>query len=66
MSAWRVENAGEILSARLNRTIAREHMGHEDLETLFSWEIAHRSDKHRRRRKIQQLLVDEITSLFRD
>jgi len=39
----------------------KEHTRHEDLETLFGWEIAHRSDKHRRRRKIQQLIVDEIT-----
>ena len=39
----------------------KEHTGHEDLETLFGWEIAHRSDKHRKRRKIQQLIVDEIT-----
>ncbi|MEQ8963172.1 MAG: hypothetical protein RLP02_35585, partial [Coleofasciculus sp. C2-GNP5-27] len=26
--------------------------------------IAHRSDKHRKRRKIQQLIVDEITFVF--
>ena len=38
----------------------KEHTGHEDLETLFGWEIVHRSDKHRVRRKIQQLIVDEI------
>lgn len=42
----------------------REHTGHEDLETLFGWEIAHRSDMHRMRRKIQQLIVDEITFVF--
>lgn len=40
---------------------AKEHTSHEDLSTLFGWEIAHRSDKHRRRRKVQQLIVDEIT-----
>jgi hypothetical protein len=39
----------------------KEHTGYEDLETLFGWEIAHRDDKHRKRRKIQQLIVDEIT-----
>jgi hypothetical protein len=39
----------------------QEHTGHKDLETLFGWEIAHRSDKRRMRRKIQQLIVDEIT-----
>ncbi|MEM9540757.1 MAG: hypothetical protein AAGA60_14790 [Cyanobacteria bacterium P01_E01_bin.42] len=39
----------------------KEHTGYEDIETLFGWEIAHRSDQHRKRRKIQQLIVDEIT-----
>lgn len=42
----------------------KEHTGYEDMETLFGWEIAHRSDKHRKRRKIQQLIVDEITFVF--
>ena len=35
--------------------------GHDELETLLGWEVAHRDDKHRKRRKIQQLIVDEIT-----
>jgi hypothetical protein len=39
----------------------KEHTGYGDLKTLFGWEIAHRDDKHRTRRKIQQLIVDEIT-----
>jgi hypothetical protein len=38
----------------------KEHTGYEDLTTLFGWEIAHRDDQHRKRRKIQQLIVDEI------
>ncbi|MEQ8753969.1 MAG: hypothetical protein RID09_10690 [Coleofasciculus sp. G1-WW12-02] len=42
----------------------KEHTGYGDLETLFGWEVAHRSDKHRKRRKIQQLIVDEITFVF--
>ena len=42
----------------------KEFTGYEDLETLFGWEIAHRSDKRRKRRKIQQLIVDEITFVF--
>jgi hypothetical protein len=42
----------------------KEHTGYEDLETLFGWEIAHREDRHRKRRKIQQLIVDEITFVF--
>ncbi|MBW4444316.1 MAG: hypothetical protein KME10_24465 [Plectolyngbya sp. WJT66-NPBG17] len=39
----------------------KEHTGYNDLETLFGWEIAHRDDKHRQRRKVLQLMVDEIT-----
>jgi len=39
----------------------KEHTDYDDLETLFGWEIAHRDDPHRKRRKIQQLIVDEIT-----
>ncbi len=39
----------------------KEHTGYDDLETLFGWEIAHRDDPHRKRRKIQQLIVDQIT-----
>jgi Ca2+/Na+ antiporter len=35
--------------------------GYDDLESLFGWEIAHRSDTRRSRRKIQQLVVDEIS-----
>ncbi|WP_017720794.1 hypothetical protein [Kamptonema formosum] len=42
----------------------KEHTGYTELETLFGWEIAHRSDKHRKRRKIWQLIVDEITFVF--
>jgi hypothetical protein len=42
----------------------KEHTGYKDLETLFGWEIAHRDDKHRKRRKVQQLIVDEITFVF--
>ncbi|MGD2181463.1 hypothetical protein [Lusitaniella coriacea] len=42
----------------------KEYTGYTDLETLFGWEIAHRSDKHRKRRKIQQLIIDEITFVF--
>lgn len=39
----------------------KENTGYDDLETLFGWEIAHRDDRHRKRRKIQQWIVDEIT-----
>lgn len=39
----------------------KEQTGYSDLETLFGWEIAHRNDPRRKRRKIQQLMIDEIT-----
>ncbi|MBD2100981.1 hypothetical protein [Leptolyngbya sp. FACHB-261] len=42
----------------------KEYTGYMDVDTLFGWEIAHRDDKHRKRRKIQQLIVDEITFVF--
>ncbi len=36
-------------------------IGHAEVESLFGWEIAHRSDARRSRRKIEQLIIDEIT-----
>ncbi|MGL5063508.1 MAG: hypothetical protein ACRC62_26295 [Microcoleus sp.] len=39
----------------------KEKTGHADVESLFGWEIAHRSDRRRERRKIEQLIIDEIT-----
>lgn len=34
--------------------------GVEAVESIFGWEIAHRSDKRRKRRKLEQLIIDEI------
>jgi hypothetical protein len=31
-----------------------------EIESIFGWEIAHRSDERRKRRKIEQLVIDEI------
>jgi hypothetical protein len=39
----------------------KEQTGYPDVEAIFGWEIDHRVDLHRRRRKIQQLVIDEIT-----
>jgi hypothetical protein len=39
----------------------KDKIGHADLESLFGWEIAHRSDPRRSRRKIEQLIIDQIT-----
>lgn len=39
----------------------QELTGNAAIESIFGWETAHRSDKRRFRRKIEQLIVDEIT-----
>jgi hypothetical protein len=39
----------------------KEKTGHPDVESLFGWEIAHRSDPRRSRRKIEQLVIDQLT-----
>ncbi|MDF5740056.1 MULTISPECIES: hypothetical protein [unclassified Nostoc] len=39
----------------------QELTGNTDTESIFGWEIAHRKDKRRLRRKIEQLIIDEIT-----
>ena len=44
------------LVERISRTIS-----YEDIESILGFEIAHRSDKRRKRRKIEQLIIDEIT-----
>jgi hypothetical protein len=56
----KISSMGKYIRHKLVDKIA-EHTGYGDLETLLGWEIAHRDDKHRQRRKIQQLIVDEIT-----
>jgi hypothetical protein len=32
-----------------------------EIEQIFGWEIAHRDDERRKRRKIEQLIIDELT-----
>jgi hypothetical protein len=39
----------------------KEKTGCTDVESIFGSEIAHRSDSRRSRRKIEQLIIDEIT-----
>lgn len=39
----------------------KEKTNYSDIESVFGWEIAHRSDNRRKRRKIEQLIIDEIT-----
>ncbi|MEO0458142.1 MAG: hypothetical protein AAF152_16395 [Cyanobacteria bacterium P01_A01_bin.114] len=33
----------------------------DDIEGVLGWETAHRSDPHRKRRKLEQLVVDQLT-----
>ncbi|ESA37456.1 integral membrane protein [Leptolyngbya sp. Heron Island J] len=35
-----------------------------DIESIFGWEISHRSDVQRKRCKIEQLIIDEIAFVF--
>lgn len=35
-----------------------------EIESIFGWEVAHRSDRGRKRRKVEQLIIDEITFVF--
>ncbi|ASC69919.1 hypothetical protein XM38_008490 [Halomicronema hongdechloris C2206] len=39
----------------------KEEAGQGEIDSIFGWEIAHRSDNRRHRRKLQQLVVDELT-----
>jgi hypothetical protein len=39
----------------------KEKVGPAEIEALFGWEIAHRSDSRRSRRKIEQLVIDQLT-----
>jgi len=42
----------------------KENTGHTEIDSILGWEIAHRSDNRRRRRKIEQLIIDQITFVF--
>ncbi|WP_414551696.1 hypothetical protein [Anabaena sp. CCY 0017] len=39
----------------------KETTGNPDIESIFGWEIAHRNDERRKRRKIAQLIIDQVT-----
>ncbi|HEY9603980.1 MAG TPA: hypothetical protein V6C85_20365 [Allocoleopsis sp.] len=42
----------------------KHQTGNAETESIFGWEIAHRNDQRRKRRKIQQLIIDQITFVF--
>ena len=59
----KISAIGRYIRHKLTDKI-KEETGYDDIETLFGWEIAHRNDEHRKRRKVEQLIVDEITFVF--
>ena len=56
----KISAVGRYIREILSKKIQQE-TGHSELESIFGWEIAHRTDKRRRQRKIEQLIVDQIT-----
>lgn len=46
---------------RYNLVNKIQELSNNNLEPIFGWEIFHRSDQRRVRRKIEQLVIDEIT-----
>jgi hypothetical protein len=51
---------GRYIRLTLSEKI-KEETANKEIESIFGWEIAHRSDKRRSRRKIEQLIIDEVT-----
>jgi hypothetical protein len=39
----------------------KNYTGEDEIESIFGWEIANRNEKRRIRRKIEQLIIDEMT-----
>ena len=48
------------LVEKVSELTGQADKGVEEVESVFGWEIAHRSDRRRKRRKIEQLIIDEI------
>ncbi len=48
------------LVAKVSSLASRAGSDIREVESIFGWEVAHRSDQRRRRRKIEQLIIDEI------
>jgi hypothetical protein len=55
----KVSSIGRYVRLALTTRIASLIQGTKP-EELFGWEIAHRSDRRRRRRKIEQLIIDQF------
>jgi len=59
----KISALGKYIRLTLTEKI-KAQIDDSDIESIFGWEIAHRSDERRKRRKIQQLIIDEITFVF--
>ncbi len=60
----KISALGKYIREQLAKKISQQ-IGHtENEKSIFGWEIEHRSDKHRKRRKIEQLIIDEIAFVF--
>ena len=59
----KISAIGEYIRLNLTEKVKAETNYSYD-ESIFAWEIAHRDDKRRKRRKIEQLIIDEITFVF--
>lgn len=59
----KISALGRYLRLELTERI-KKHVSAPDTDQLFGWEVAHRSDTRRERRKIEQLIIDEITFVF--
>ncbi|MDY7004469.1 MAG: hypothetical protein SWX82_11050 [Cyanobacteriota bacterium] len=59
----KISAIGKYIRLTLTEKI-KAQIGDTNIESIFGWEIFHRSDERRRRRKIEQLIIDEITFVF--
>lgn len=59
----KISAIGRYIRHELVKKIEK-HTGSTNIESIFGWEMANIGDRRRRRRKIEQLIVNEITFVF--
>ena len=57
----KISAIGKYIRLTLVEKIKEQTSCTDGFESIFGWEIVHRSDNLRKRRKIEQLIIDEIT-----
>ncbi|MGB3757493.1 MAG: hypothetical protein WBA07_14135 [Rivularia sp. (in: cyanobacteria)] len=60
----KISALGKYIRGKLTEKISLQIGYIEKEKSIFGWEIEHRIDEHRKRRKIEQLIIDEITFVF--